>query len=58
MNWLLIVAFIIGMALLTWRESRARKKLWAKRRVENAESLGMTLPEYETWLKAVSPNRS
>ena len=56
MNWLL-VAFVVGIAVLCWRENRARKKLWAKRRGENAAALGMTLPEYNAWLKSVSPRR-
>lgn len=53
MIWLL-VAFIVGIALLGWRENRARKKLWAKRRLENAAAMDMTLPEYDAWLKSVS----
>lgn len=55
MNWVLLVGFIVGIMVLAWRENRARKKLWAKRRLENAAALGMTPAEYTAWLESVSP---
>ena len=58
MNWMLLVAFIVGIAFLGWRENRARKKLWAKRRLENAAALGMSPTEYTAWLESgVTTNR-
>ena len=52
MNWLLL-GFAVLM-FICWRENRARKQLWAKRRLENAAAMGKTLPEYDAWLKSVS----
>lgn len=48
-----IVGFVLAIAALLWREVRARKRIWAQRRLENAELKGMTIEEYDAWMKSL-----
>jgi len=48
-----IVGFVLVIAALLWREVRARKRIWAQRRLNNAELKGMTIEEYDAWMKSL-----
>ena len=48
-----IVGFVLVIAALLWREVRARKRIWALRRLNNAELKGMTIEEYDAWMKSL-----
>ncbi len=48
-----IVGFVLVIAALLWREVKARKRIWAQRRLNNAELKGMTIEEYDAWMKSL-----
>ena len=48
-----IIGFVLAIAALLWREVRARKRIWAQRRLNNAELKGMTIEEYDAWMKSL-----
>lgn len=48
-----IVGFVLAIVALLWREVRARKRIWAQRRLNNAELKGMTIEEYDAWMKSL-----
>ncbi len=48
-----IIGFVLVVAALLWREVRVRKRIWAQRRLNNAELKGMTIEEYDAWMKSL-----
>ena len=48
-----IIGFVLVVAALLWREVRVRKRIWAQRRLNNAELKGMTIEEYDAEMKSL-----
>ena len=48
-----VIGFVLAIAALLWREVVTRKRLRAQRRLENAELKGMTIEEYDDWMKSL-----
>lgn len=50
---LILAGFVLLVVALLWWELRARKRMFARIRVENAKLKGMTIEEYNAWLKSL-----